>query len=126
MTLQNRLSLLSLADREYRQVTQKPQAPIAPKRFRPLRIDPAKFNTSWDRRRGAAVRLMTVLLRENDAELERRVCENEQSARTYVQAANWLQRESAYLRKMARLLETAGGRLASVVTRCQQGGAAET
>jgi hypothetical protein len=38
--------------------------------------------------------------------------------KTYVSAADWLQRESAYLRKMARLLDTANARLASVLTRC--------
>jgi hypothetical protein len=66
---------------------------------------------------------MGVLLREDDAELERRICENEKSAKTYARAATRLQRESAYLRRVARLLETAGGRVAAVLTRCQQAGA---
>jgi hypothetical protein len=35
-------------------------------------------------------------------------------------AADWLQRESAYLRKIARLLDTAGGRLSVVLTRCNE------
>jgi hypothetical protein len=34
-------------------------------------------------------------------------------------AADWLARESAYLRKMARSLDTAGGRLSAVLGRCQ-------
>lgn len=117
----NRVQLLALADREFRQLTEKPQAPKAPKRFKPIQLNLGRFDSSWDRKRGAAVRLMSVLLREDDAELQRRVCESNKSARTYAEAASWLQRESAYLRKVARLLETAGGRVASVVTHCQQG-----
>jgi hypothetical protein len=61
---------------------------------------------------------MAVVLREDHEALARRVCEGEQTARTYAGAAEWLQRESAHLRKIARLLDTAGGRLAAVVSRC--------
>jgi hypothetical protein len=116
----NRANLLSLADREYRQLTEKPRAPKVPKRFKPIRLNLERFDASWDRKRGAAARLMGVLLREDEAELQRRVCESDKSAQTYAEAASWLQRESAYLRKVARLLETASGRVAVVVTRCQQ------
>jgi hypothetical protein len=116
----SRAHLLSLADREFRQVTDKPQAPAPDKRFKAIKLKLSTFDSSWDRKRGAAVRMMSVLLREDDAELERRVCESEKSAKTYAQAATWLQRESVYLRRVARLLETAGGRVASVVRRCQQ------
>jgi hypothetical protein len=59
------------------------------------------------------------LLREDDVMLEARVCEDATSAKTYANAAAWLQRESAHLRKVARLLETANGRLATVLARCQ-------
>jgi hypothetical protein len=45
------------------------------------------------------------------------VCESDKTAKTYAQAATWLQRESAHLRKMARLLETAQSRLVAVLTR---------
>ena len=65
------------------------------------------------------MRLTGVLLREDDSTLEWRVCESERSAKTYADAADWLQRESAYLRKIARLLDTAGGRLTAVLVRCQ-------
>jgi hypothetical protein len=64
------------------------------------------------------VRLTTVLLRDDDVALERRVCENDKTAKTYAQAATWLQRESAYLRRMARLLDTAGNRVTAVLSRC--------
>ena len=110
--------LLTLADREFRQITGKPVAAPPSRKFKPMRLNAAKFDSSWDRKRGAAVRLTAVLLREDDSGLERRVCESERSVKTYSAAADWLQRESAYLRKVARLLDTAGGRLTSVLGRC--------
>jgi hypothetical protein len=49
-----------------------------------------------------------------------RACESERSARTYTGAADWLQREYAYLRKtFARLLETAVSGLSVVLERCR-------
>jgi hypothetical protein len=111
---------MSLANREFRQLIDKPTAAQSPKRFKPIRLNLARFDSSWDQKRGAAARLMGVLLREDDATLERRVCESEKSAKTYAEAAEWMQRESAYLRKVARLLDIAGGRVAAVVQRCQQ------
>jgi hypothetical protein len=80
------------------------------RRFKPIKLNAARFDSGWDRKRGAAVRLTAVLLREDDMTLERRVCENDRSAKTYAEAVTWLQRESAHLRKVARLLDTAGGR----------------
>ena len=94
MSFTSRAYLLTLADREFRQLTEKPQAPVAAmRRFKPMRMNLSKFDAAWDRKRGSAVRLMGVLLREDDAELERRVCESEKSAKTYAQAAEWMQRE---------------------------------
>jgi hypothetical protein len=84
-----------------------------------MRLNPARFDSAWDRKRGAAVRLTAVLLREDDAALEQRVCGSERSVKVYADAADWLQRESAYLRKVARLLDTAGVRLTSVLLRCR-------
>jgi hypothetical protein len=65
-----------------------------------------------------AARLMAVLLREDDSALHQRVCESERTAKTYADAADWLQRESAYLRKVSRLLDTAAGRVTTVLERC--------
>src|SRR5579862_7252115 len=115
----NPIYLLKLADREFRQLTEtSAQQPIT-RKFKPIRLNAARFDQSWDRKRGAAVRLTSVLLREDDAALTRRVCENERSVKVYTDAADWLQRESAHLRRVARLLETAGGRLTTVLGRCQ-------
>ena len=111
--------LLTLADREFRQITGKPVIQPPTRKFKPMRLNPAKFDSAWDRKRGAAVRLTAVLLGEDDATLEQRVCRDERTRKTYVAAADWLQRESAYLRKMARLLDTAGGRITSVLGRCK-------
>jgi hypothetical protein len=91
----------------------------APRKFKPVKLNVARFDNAWERKRGAAVRLTAVLLREDDSTLERRVCENELSAKTYADAMAWLRRESIHLRKVAKLLDTAGGRLAAVLTRCQ-------
>ncbi|MEJ0006445.1 MAG: hypothetical protein WDM77_08805 [Steroidobacteraceae bacterium] len=115
----NSIGLLRLVDREFRELTGEPaRSPPPPTRFKALRINPARFDKTWDRKRGSAVRLMAVVLREDHEALARRVCESEQTAKTYAGAAEWLQRESAHLRKIARLLDTAGGRLAAVVSRC--------
>lgn len=66
------------------------------------------------------MRLTAVLLGEDDGALQQRVCADERSVEVYADAADWLQRESAYLRKVARLLDTAGGRLTSVLGRCRE------
>lgn len=115
----NPTRLLTLADREFRQLTGKPLAPIPSRKFKPVKLNASRFDSSWDRKRGAAVRLTAVLLAEDDTALEQRVCGDERSRKTYSAAADWLARESAYLRKVARLLDTAGGRLGSVLGRCK-------
>jgi hypothetical protein len=117
--------LLRLVDREFRELTGEPSKIPPPPRFKAVKINPARFDKTWDRKRGAAVRLMAVVLREDHEALARRVCESEQTAKTYAGAAEWLQRESAHLRKIARLLDTAGGRLAAVVSRCGDSAAAQ-
>jgi hypothetical protein len=114
------MRLLHLADREFRQLTNKPVVIEPTGKFKPIKLNAARFDSGWDRKRGAAVRLTAVLLREDDTTLERRVCENDRSAKTYAEAVTWLQRESAHLRKVARLLDTAGSLLAAVLTRCER------
>lgn len=120
----HRARLLSLADREFRQLTGKPVAPIPSRKFKPIRVNAARLDSSWDKKRGAAVRLTAVLLAHDDAALEQRVCGDERTRKTYTAAVDWLARESAYLRKVARLLDTAGGRLTSVLGRCERSTAA--
>ena len=117
----NRVRLLALADREFGQLTNAKPKPEPNRKFKPIKLNPARFDQSWDRKRGAAVRMTSVLLRQDDIELESRVRESAKSAKTYADAADWLQRESQYLRKIARLLETASGRLSVVLTRCHTG-----
>jgi hypothetical protein len=119
MSAGNRVHLLSLAVREFRQLADARPTLPSTRKFKPIRINTSKLDTTWDRKRGAAVRLTSVLLREDDSTLERRVCESEKSTKTYTDAADWLQSESAYLRKTARLLETAVSRLSVVLERCR-------
>lgn len=86
--MSNRVQLLALADREYRRLKNKPSTcPPAPRKFKAIQLNLAKFDSAWDRKRGAAVRLLEVLLQEDDATMERRVCESEHSAKTYAEAA---------------------------------------
>jgi division protein CdvB (Snf7/Vps24/ESCRT-III family) len=118
----NPTHLLKLADREFKALTEdRPPPQPSSKKFKPMKMKVARFDQSWDRKRGAAARLTAVLLQEDDAALQHRVCESDRTVKTYAAAADWLARESAYLRKMARLLDTAGGRLSAVLGRCQAG-----
>jgi hypothetical protein len=112
-----RARLLSLADQEFRSLTEGSTALPAPPRFKALKLNIAKFDTTWDHKRGSAVRLAGVLLRDDDAALTQRVTENNQVARTYESGVDLLRREAAYLRKVARLLDLAGGRLTAVLQR---------
>ena len=52
MTMANRARLLSLADREFRQLVEKPSTQAAaPRRFKAIRLNLSKFDHSWDRKR---------------------------------------------------------------------------
>lgn len=116
----NPTRLLKLADREFRQLTEDRSDPLpTPRKFKSMRLNITRFDKSWDRKRGSAARLMAVLLREDDSTLHRRVCESEGTAKTYADAVGLLQRESVYLRKVSRLLDTAAGRISVVLERCQ-------
>jgi hypothetical protein len=117
----NPTHLLKLADREFRLLTEERPPPSSSRRFKPMKLNATRFDQSWDRKRGAAVRLTAVLLQEDNTTLQRRVCENDKTVKTYTTAADWLAREPAYLRKVARLLDTAGDRLSAVLGRCQSG-----
>jgi hypothetical protein len=116
-----RSRLLSLADREFQSLIDSPARTPTPRRFRALKINLARFDRGWDRKRGAAVRLMGILLRQDAAELRNRVCTDAQTAKTYAGAVIWLQQEARYLRKMANMLDTAVGRLTVVLAQCEDG-----
>jgi hypothetical protein len=114
----NRTNLVALSGREYRRQAGLPDAAPAPERFRGMRIKLTRFDPSWDRKRGSAARLMGVLLRENDQQLQDRVCADGEATRTYTGAAAWLHGEAKYLRSIANLMEKAAGRLSVVLKRC--------
>ena len=114
----NRARLLALSDKEFSREASAPVRRPAKAKFRALRLNLNKFDAAWDRKRGSAARMMAVLLREGDTELAGRVCESAESGRTYDGAAAWLAGEARYLRKIAKLMETAAGRLGVVLQRC--------
>jgi hypothetical protein len=120
MTIANRVHLLTLADREFNRETKAPRRVPTKRTFKGLSLNIAKFDTAWDRKRGSAVRLTSVLLREDAETLHRRVCADEQSTRTYDGAADWLEREARYMRKVAGMLDTAVSRLNAVLGRCRE------
>ena len=45
---------------------ERPPPPSSARRFKPIRLNATRFDQSWDRMRGAAVRLTAVLLQEDD------------------------------------------------------------
>jgi hypothetical protein len=114
----NRMRLVALSEREFSRESQAP-APIQPDRkFKPVKLSLARYDSTWDRRRGSAARMMAVLLRESDGELTERVCASSDSATTYRGAAEWLAGEARLLRKHVAHLESAAGRLSVVLHRC--------
>jgi hypothetical protein len=114
----SRTKLLTLVDREFRSIiAQPPPLPVSA-RFKARRINLTKFDTAWERKRAAAARLAGILLSHDDAGLTEKVCESADSAKTYASGVDLLRREGAYLRKVAALLDLAGGRLSAVLERC--------
>lgn len=114
----NRARLLALSTREFSKESAAPAPVPANRKFRPIPLKLARYDASWDRKRGAAARMMAVVLRENADQLTERVCASPQSATTYRGASDWLLGEAQVLRKHARHLESASARLAAVLQRC--------
>jgi hypothetical protein len=102
---------MALAEREFK------ASRVAPtkRKFRAFNINPSKFDESWDRHRGAAVRMMSVVLRDDEASLRQRVNAGGQTAKTYADAAAWFAREAEQLRRTAKLLDSAASRLTAVL-----------
>jgi hypothetical protein len=118
MSTVNRSRLLALSDKEFRREVAAPEPRPARSNFRPVRLNINKYDSAFDRKRGAAARMMAVLLRESDAQLTDRVCESAATCRTYGGAQAWLQGEARYLRKLAGNMDSAAGRLGVVLQRC--------
>ena len=112
-----RARLLDLAEHEFRSLTEGPNRPPPAQRFKALKIRLAKFDATWPRKRLSVVRLAGMLLVHDDTALAKKVCESDQTVRTYAGGVELLRRESAYLRKVARLLDLASGRLSVVLER---------
>jgi hypothetical protein len=111
MAIGNRL--FALAEREFKANRSTPVR----QKFRGMNLNIGKYDESWDHKRGAAVRMMGVILRDNDQALFERVSANEQAAKTYADAASWLRREANVLRKTASMLDMAASRVNVVLER---------
>lgn len=116
MSPAHRIRLMALSEREFKREARTP-APIEPQRkFKPIKVNLAKLDSTWDRKRGAAVRMMAVVLRDDDASLTERVTSD---GAAYTEAASWLRRESTYLEKTSRMMNTAAARLAAALARAR-------
>jgi hypothetical protein len=105
--------LFALAEREFKSTRTTPVR----SKFRGMNLNISKFDETWDHKRGAAVRMMGVVLRDGDQALYERVSASDQVAKTYCDAASWLLREASVLRKTASMLDTAASRLGAVLER---------
>ena len=115
----NRTRLMKLADREFSRGADQPKPTPMRKSFTGWRLNIAKYDQSWDRKRGSAMRLTGVLLNEDSQALQARVCANERDTETYTGAADWLASEAQQLRKAAKMHETVSTRLRAVIERCR-------
>ncbi len=61
--------LRALAYRQFRELTNKPLTIEPTHKFNPVKLNVARFDNTWELKRGAAVRLTAVLLREDDSML---------------------------------------------------------
>jgi hypothetical protein len=114
----NKTKLLALSEREFQRQTGEPVALPVDKRFRAMSLKLSRFDGSWDKKRGSAIRLTGVLLTESDEAMQRRVCASEATAKTYGTAVSWLSKESEHLRKAAKMHDLAVARLSAVLARC--------
>ena len=106
--------LLALSDAEF---GRRRKAPPQRKTFKGRPIDLAKFDRAWERYRGAAVRVMAVVLREDSESLFTKVTSDAKTMATFTDAVGWLQKEAELLRKMAERHELAASRLKSTICR---------
>jgi len=113
------MRLMALSEREFQREHRAPPRVQPQRKFKPVNVNLSKLDTSWDRKRGAAARMMAIILREDDQTLQSRVSESASAVETYAEAAKWLQREAGYLEKTARMMNTAASRLNIVLARVQ-------
>lgn len=114
--------LLALSDKEFRKRREAPTQ----RKFKRMRLDLSKFDASWDERRGAAVRMLAVILSDDDEALYTRVCADKRSVDTFNDAIVWFKKEATYLRKTADLYDTGIGRIAAILARGERTQAIES
>lgn len=118
MPVNHRTRLINISRREFERQAAAPAEIPKSKHFRGVKLRLAKFDTTWDRRRGEAMRLTGLLLTEGDDAMQARVCETPATAKTYASAIGWLSKEADQLRKCSKLHDLAVARLTAVLARC--------
>jgi hypothetical protein len=106
--------LLALSDAEF---SRRRKQPTKLKTFKARPIDVRTFDRAWERYRGAAVRVMAVVLREDSDSLYAKVTSDAKTMATFTDAIGWLQKEAELLRKTAERHELAASRLKSTICR---------
>lgn len=115
----NATRLMKISRREYEREIEQPAQPPLRTTFKGARIRLARFDRTWDLKRGSAARLMSVLLSEDSAALQARVCESERATQDYEGAVEWFAREAQTLRRTATMHDTVSSRLRAVIERCR-------
>lgn len=108
--------LLALSDAEFGR--KRPALPRT--RFKALNVNLVKLSTDWDRQRGAAARMMAVILREDSETLLDKVSSDPERADAFADAVDWLGKEATYLRKVATRMDVAASRLSAAVSRYRE------
>lgn len=105
--------LLALSDSEF----SKSRAAPLRQRFKGRNVNLNQLGKDWERQRGAAARMMGVVLREDSESLYQKVSADPATAATFAEAVGWLEKEAIYLRKTAGRMELAVSRLGSAIGR---------
>lgn len=119
MSPANRMRLMALSEREFQREYRAPTQVQPQRKFKSIQVNLSKLDGSWDRKRGAAARFMAIILRNDDEALRHRITESETTIDTYSEGAKWLRREATYLEKTARMMNTAAGRISTVLARAK-------
>lgn len=117
MTQTRMARLLAFSDAEFG--LNRTATPVRP-RFKARKVNLTALDTDWDRRRGAAARMMAIVLRDDSESLLAKMEADPVKAESFSDAAAWLRKEATLLRKTAGRMDLAVARLTAVIARRQE------